>query len=141
MRTFQNKLLLMRELHDLKMKVEQLANIDPSTNLNNRHSFLQLAQQQLNLCERLKVPVTLILADVDDFKLINDDNCHVVGDNALIYIANMVNNSRRESDICARFDGEEFVILLSDTDKENAKFYAERLRKQIQENPFNPGRA
>lgn len=135
-RMLHQNFLLTEELHDAKRVAENLANIDPLTNLNNRRAFLNFSSQQLKLCVRREIPTALIMADVDNFKSINDNYGHDVGDKALIFIANLMNESRRESDICARLGGEEFVILLTGSDTISAEQYAEKLRAKIQENPL-----
>lgn len=123
--------LLTQEVNEARLEAERMANIDALTGLHNRRAFMTFAEQQINLCERLKKPVTLLLMDVDNFKSINDTYGHEVGDKALIFLAQIMKDNQRESDVIARLGGEEFVVLLANTDMQDSYHYAERLRKEI----------
>lgn len=123
--------LLTQELNEARLAAERMANIDALTGLHNRRAFMTFAEQQINLCERLNKPVTLLLMDVDNFKSINDTYGHEVGDKALVFLANIMRDNQRESDVTARLGGEEFVVLLANTDIQDSYHCAERLRKDI----------
>jgi diguanylate cyclase len=74
-----------------------------------------------------------VMLDIDHFKRVNDSYGHVVGDDVIRHLAGVIRSHVRETDISGRYGGEEFVILLADTTGENAKVFAERLRKEITE--------
>jgi diguanylate cyclase (GGDEF)-like protein len=104
---------------------------DSMTNLFNHKHFRELLQQELSRSERYNKPLSLILCDLDNFKLINDTHGHLAGDRVIKAIAGCLKNELRESDHIARYGGEEFAIILSETGKEGAMQVAERLRKAI----------
>lgn len=106
---------------------------DPLTNLPNRRFLIENLQHETAAVERGRKPFALAIFDVDYFKTINDDWGHEAGDEALIAIAGTVKNSLRSYDFCARWGGEEFLILLPETTGEEALEIAERLRVQINE--------
>jgi diguanylate cyclase (GGDEF)-like protein len=93
----------------------QLATIDELTGLSNRRGFEALATHGLRLCRRLGRPASLLYFDLDGFKAINDRFGHAAGDRALRDFGAMLLESFRDSDICGRIGGDEFVVLASDT--------------------------
>lgn len=115
---------LERLTHELKEKNEQLnvlANRDPLTDLYNRRQFFNLAEILFKNAERTRVPVTVIMIDIDYFKKFNDTYGHQVGDECLKKVALVINNFfKRENDITGRYGGEEFIGMLIDVDEENA---------------------
>jgi diguanylate cyclase (GGDEF)-like protein len=96
----------------------QLATLDELTLISNRRGFITLAQHALQLCKRKELPVTLLLFDLDKFKPINDNFGHAEGDRALITFANILRETFRESDVFARIGGDEFVVLMADSDEQ-----------------------
>lgn len=112
-------------LHELAMK-------DQLTGLYNRHYLMEIASSKLSEAFRHKFICSLILVDADKFKLINDTHGHAVGDIVLQELAKVMQDECRHEDIVARFGGEEFVLLLSHCDAENAVKKAERLRQLIE---------
>jgi diguanylate cyclase (GGDEF)-like protein len=106
---------------------------DPLTGIPNRRAYEQKLTDTLDLAARNKWCVTVLLIDVDFFKLYNDHYGHTQGDECLSLIANnLCNHMSRKSDFCARFGGEEFVCILPNTDLEGAKQIAEMLRAEIE---------
>jgi diguanylate cyclase (GGDEF)-like protein len=132
----QQNYLLTHELNESKEAAERLARIDALTGLNNRRAFAELAESSLKFCERQGRPAAAIVLDIDHFKQINDSRGHSVGDQALQHIAAILQASIRKSDICARTGGEEFAVLLPDTDLEAATTVAEKIREAIARQPF-----
>ena len=112
-----NKNILVRALcyaierHRMQERIRSLSLVDELTGLYNRRGFLTLASQQLILANRLKKRMSLIFADLDGMKWINDTLGHQEGDKALIEIAKILKETFRESDIIARLGGDEFVVL------------------------------
>lgn len=113
------------------------ADYDPLTNLFNRRVFLDLLRKNKSLSIRTKIPASLLMIDIDHFKSINDKHGHQVGDQVLTDFAKRVKRNLREEDVVARIGGEEFAILLPNTDKESSLQFAERLRTSFEKNPAN----
>lgn len=115
-------------------KLSYLASNDPLTGLYNRRTFYSQLAQLLILKKRDQKELSLIFIDVDDFKAINDTYGHDVGDNVLINIARLLKSTLRDSDFIARWGGEEFIIMLFDTQLHDAELIADQLRKKIEKN-------
>jgi diguanylate cyclase (GGDEF)-like protein/PAS domain S-box-containing protein len=112
----------------------ELAKLDPLTNLYNRASFDSAFEKYDKETKLTKQPLSIIIADLDHFKSINDLYGHLKGDEILIQFAQKLLKNTRESDICSRWGGEEFVILLPNSDIKKAYAIAERIRLSAQEN-------
>ncbi|MDA8093041.1 MAG: GGDEF domain-containing protein [Betaproteobacteria bacterium] len=109
----------------------RLATSDALTGLYNRRGLLDRLDQELTKCERSGKPLSLLLADVDNFKRINDTFGHEYGDQALQAIANCLRATVRAQDLVARWGGEEFLLLMPDTPLEGARSLAEKLRQAV----------
>ncbi len=112
-------------------ELEELASVDSLTGVYNRNKLREIALYEFRKYKRDKAPISLIMIDIDYFKKINDTYGHNVGDYALKSISSIVMENIRESDVFARWGGEEFVILTPKTNIENAEILAEKLRKKI----------
>ena len=104
---------------------------DPMTRLLNHSAFHARLGEELARAERYGLPVSLLVADLDNFKSVNDDHGHRTGDAALERVANLLRAMARRSDVAARIGGEEFCLLLPDTDHAAAVAVAERLRRSV----------
>jgi len=113
---------------ELKHKV----NHDYLTGLNSRDWFMNQALIELNRANRFSSPLSLLMLDIDFFKAVNDTHGHQVGDIALKSVADIAKSTLRDFDICARLGGEEFAVLLPETNKSQAYEVAERLRLAIE---------
>lgn len=113
---------------ELKHKV----NHDYLTGLNSRDWFMNQALIELNRANRFSSPLSLLMLDIDFFKTVNDTHGHQVGDIALKSVADIAKSTLRDFDICARLGGEEFAVLLPETNKSQAYEIAERLRLAIE---------
>lgn len=122
----------------LKQRHEQ-AMIDALTGVPNRLAYEDRLVQEYAQWKRYQTPLTLVMADVDRFKQINDGFGHKAGDKALKLIARLLKQTLRETDFMARYGGEEFVILLTQTPGQLAKDVAEKLRAVIENAEFNNG--
>jgi diguanylate cyclase (GGDEF)-like protein len=109
----------------------QMATTDPLTGLANRSQFHVRAMTEIARCRRGRQPVSLVLADVDFFKGINDQHGHEAGDKVLMRLADLMRNTLRETDVLARWGGEEFIALLPDSDEACAVGLAERVRHAV----------
>ncbi|MCG2713723.1 MAG: diguanylate cyclase [Candidatus Omnitrophica bacterium] len=112
------------------------AHSDYLTNLWNHGYFQFLLQNELEKAKATKNKLSLIIADIDDFKIYNDTLGHQAGDKILKDLAQLLRNQSRKIDLVCRYGGEEFVIILPQTDKKEAFMIAERIRKDIQKYPF-----
>ncbi|HSO13017.1 MAG TPA: diguanylate cyclase [Anaerolineales bacterium] len=113
--------------------LEDLATRDPLTNLFNRRHFLNLAEQEWKRSLRYGHPLCALMLDMDHFKQINDQHGHAAGDKALNSVANVIRSTLRSSEIAGRYGGDEFVILLPETQPKNGVRVAERISQAIKE--------
>ncbi len=112
-------------LHDM---VERQALVDGLTGLANRRAASDALHAEAARAERLETPLSVVLADLDGFKEVNDEHGHAVGDAVLRAFAEVLRDTLRESDLAGRWGGEEFLLLLPGADKEGAAQLAERVR-------------
>ena len=121
------------ELTKIKQEMERLAHTDFLTGLYNRRFFMQRLAEETERVKRGHQPMSVLLLDMDGFKTVNDTHGHDVGDRVLQVIASVTQEVKRISDVSARIGGEEFAMLLPDTDREGAIKLAQRLRRTINE--------
>lgn len=119
------------ERHRLYMIQQELSLRDELTRLYNRRGLDLLAQQLLRLSKRRQEPLTVLMADVDEMKLINDQFGHAAGDMALQDVARVMRLTFRCSDVLARYGGDEFVVLAIDTHPEDEGRLVERWQKEM----------
>ncbi|TXK81602.1 diguanylate cyclase [Rheinheimera tangshanensis] len=112
----------------LQRKLQQLSDTDPLTGLLNRRAFLRQAEHLKQLAERQQFPLSVALIDLDFFKQINDQYGHQAGDTVLCAFAKAANSTLRQTDLCGRFGGEEFILLT--TQQDTAAFAASLQRLQ-----------
>jgi diguanylate cyclase (GGDEF)-like protein/PAS domain S-box-containing protein len=112
-------------------ELRSLSLIDELTGLLNRRGFLTVAQQTLNLAQRLEGPLLLIFADLDGMKSINDNFGHCEGDRALVDTAEILRKTYRDSDILARLGGDEFTVLAMGNSVKDADVLARRLQSKV----------
>jgi len=124
-----------KALEKLNRQLGNLAKTDELTGLSNRRAFFERSETEFARCSRYERPLTLIMLDVDHFKLINDQYGHAIGDGVLRHIANIFSETARASDTTARYGGEEFVFLAPETDRAAGQLLAERLRDRLRQEP------
>jgi two-component system cell cycle response regulator len=112
---------------------KRLATIDPLTTLRNRRAFVELTRLEVARSERYSLPLSLMLLDVDHFKIVNDGHGHAAGDQVLTELGALLARQLRATDLPARWGGEEFVIALPNTDLAGGHVLAERLRIAVTE--------
>jgi diguanylate cyclase len=122
---------VINELRSKLETVEAEANLDPLTELFNRRSLERALEEFFTLCKQSKMSFSLVLIDLDDFKYVNDNYGHHVGDLVLAKVAKVLRTSMRAKDIVGRWGGDELIAILPNTDLENAKKVVERIKSQI----------
>jgi diguanylate cyclase (GGDEF)-like protein len=125
-------------LKESEHRYYELSITDSLTGLyNSRHFFGQI-QQEMERAHRYQRPLSLLLLDVDNFKGFNDTYGHLEGDLVLSGLAQAIRNCIRQADSAYRYGGEEFVVILPETDREEALYVAERLRNSFEQMTFRP---
>ena len=119
------------ELEGMLTRTERLAMTDALTGIYNRRRFGEMLRREWATARRYKHPLSLLLFDVDHFKAVNDGDGHVAGDEVLKNVATLISSSIREVDVCARYGGDEFVLVLPHTPSENATTVADRVREKL----------
>jgi len=112
------------------------ATTDPLTGISNRTKFSEALSVEILRSKRFKLPLSLIIFDIDHFKIINDTYGHNAGDLALQFLAGLVAKVVRRNDLFARWGGEEFLIMVTNTGRHGAEIFAERLRLMIDKYNF-----
>ena len=126
------------ELRESEKRYRELSITDSLTKLfNSRHFFRQL-RQEIERAKRYEEPLSLILLDIDNFKGYNDTYGHLEGDRVLAVLAEVIRETLRSADSAYRYGGEEFTVILPETEGENALLVAERLRKCFEETVLSP---
>jgi len=131
------KLLL--ENRTLQSEIERLENlnfIDETTGIHNKRYLQVRLKEEFARARRHGLPLSAVFIDLDDFKRINDTHGHIIGDRLLRNVASVLKGLCRDEDALVRFGGEEFVVLMSDTDSHEALILAERIRKEIADRSF-----
>ncbi len=124
--------LLQDELRRKNELLLDLSTTDSLTKIYNRRHFLDLARHEFDRCDRLDLVASLMIFDVDRFKEINDTLGHQVGDEVLVALCDFARNSLREYDVIGRYGGDEFTLLLPQTDTQAALAIGNRLETGIQ---------
>jgi len=136
------RMLTYADITDLVQTAEQLhilATVDDLTKVLNRRQFLACLESEFKRALSLQQPLSVMMIDADDFKRINDQHGHSVGDEVLRAVAERCRAIVRKTDLVGRLGGEEFAAALTETDLSGAVLTAERLRRQVAEEPFEIG--
>lgn len=128
--------VLARALTGLHAQVAQQAVTDPLTGLSNRRRMDQLMEREAERALRFGHELSLLIVDADDFKGINDEHGHLVGDVVLETIADVVRSTVRAIDVSARYGGDELAVLLIETGADGARIVADRLREGVRRAPI-----
>jgi diguanylate cyclase (GGDEF)-like protein len=116
------------QMIEQEIKSIQLATLDELTMISNRRGFMTLVDHSLKVCRRNKLPISIVLFDLNKFKTINDTYGHHEGDFALVSFAQIMLESFRDCDVIARLGGDEFVVMLLDSDEDRIGTVLERFR-------------
>jgi two-component system cell cycle response regulator len=117
-------------------RLEELAATDALTGCRNRRALSAELDQELDRARRYNLAITILLADIDRFKVVNDTRGHIAGDSVLRQVGEILRREARGVDIVARYGGEEFVIVMPETTPQGAMTFAERLRGRIARHDF-----
>jgi two-component system, cell cycle response regulator len=131
---------LTKELEDKNKILDNLANIDGLTGVYNHRYFQNVLDQEIKRALRHNKSISILLIDIDHFKLVNDTYGHQVGDFVLAEFAKTIQENIREYDTLARYGGEEFVVVLPETSCEDALVVGEKLRSVIEQTGFQDNR-
>jgi diguanylate cyclase (GGDEF)-like protein len=129
--SYQNALMVRR--------LEELATTDPLTGLFNKRVFLEALGRNALSAQRYDKKLSLIMTDLDKFKSVNDTHGHPVGDQVLIQFADVLRRNAREVDVVCRYGGEEFAVIVIETDAEGAYRMAERIRRDMERERIDTG--
>ncbi len=124
---------LMKRLAEARQTIEKIAITDSLTGLFNRRHIMLRFEEEFEKFKRLKMNVSCIMIDIDNFKVINDSYGHLIGDQVLKAISARMQGTVRAYDILGRFGGEEFIVILPDSGLEDARGLAERIRVSVKE--------
>ena len=127
---------IVAENHRLIGELEKSARMDGLTQLYNRRAFFEVFERDLARAARRNKVGSCVMIDVDHFKNVNDNFGHLAGDQALIKLAKCLQVAGRDSDAVGRYGGEEFCVVLPDTDLDGGLIWAERCRECIEQIPF-----
>ena len=127
------------ERKKVQNKLEVLAAVDPLTGLLNRRRFFELAEEEIARGKDINCPLSVIMLDIDHFKQVNDNYGHAVGDHVLTEVAQRISRSLRKVDIVCRYGGEEFAVILPETNLLLAEQIADRIWSRVTSNPFKVG--
>ncbi len=128
-------IVLMDNIH-LYEETHKLAITDSLTGLYNRHYFNEVLQKEIERTRRYKKDLSILLIDIDNFKTINDTFGHLKGDGVLKIIAGLLTEQIRQMDILARFGGDEFVVILPETDIAGAMVAAQKIEHDVSKHSF-----
>ncbi len=133
---FQAKEQIEKQKQELSIayeKLEQIARTDPLTGLSNRRDFLERFENERNRFERNGRPFSIVLCDIDHFKVFNDRYGHDCGDFVLVAISGILRKTVRKQDVVGRWGGEEFILLLPESPLEGGKVVADVIREKVAE--------
>jgi diguanylate cyclase (GGDEF)-like protein len=118
-------------------RLEEMATTDGLTGLFNKRALVEMATQKIKSSTRFKKPLSVLVCDLDHFKKVNDTYGHDVGDIVIRGFGDVLKRTKRDTDVVARFGGEEFVVVCEETDAEGAALLAERIRSEIEAATFH----
>lgn len=118
-------------LSEANQKLRELASTDVLTGLMNRRAFMEEAQRKFKLAKRYQRPLSLLMIDIDHFKRVNDTFGHQAGDQVLVEFGKIIKSCLRETDVFSRIGGEEFAIILPETNLEQTAELSERLLEKV----------
>lgn len=118
-------------------EIYQLTIVDGLTQVNNKRYLLEYLEREMGRCHRYGRALSIIMFDLDHFKQINDNNGHLAGDYVLRELAGLVRQRIRKEECFARYGGEEFTVVMPESGAENARHFAEKVRRLVEGHAFN----
>jgi diguanylate cyclase (GGDEF)-like protein len=128
--------VIIQKQKNLEDELRKLSHIDHLTGLRNRVVLHELVQAEMSHAKRFQTPTSIVVYDLDNFKLINDNQGHLTGDRVLEEMSEFLIKSTREVDVIIRWGGDEFLLLLPDTNEQNAKHIAQKIAENIKNHDF-----
>lgn len=125
-----------KELEEKNKQLEIASRTDPLTGLSNRRDVIDKIKYEAVRCQRNNRKFCIIMGDIDNFKKINDSYGHAYGDQVLMKVSELFNKTLRNQDIISRWGGEEFFFILPETDLEDGKYVAEKVRREVESLDF-----
>jgi diguanylate cyclase (GGDEF) domain len=139
---FLNKKLIIDkniELEKKNLELSELTMRDSMTNLLNHKNSLRYLREEVERAKRINYPLSVAMIDLDNFKSVNDNYGHQTGDEVLIQVAEILSESCRSTDVLGRYGGEEFIIIMPDTNDGDAAMLLRRIQNRIEETCFKAG--
>jgi len=124
------------ELEQLNRELSEKTHIDELTQIKNQRAILSRLKNEMDLSIRTGKKLSVLMLDIDDFKKVNDQHGHVIGDTVLADVAAIIQRSVRDKDLAGRYGGEEFMVILSDVDSKTAKSVANRIVRSVEAHTF-----
>lgn len=118
-------------MHDLNIALREASTHDPLTGLGNRRLLLERLKEESDRSRRYYRPLSIAMLDIDHFKQVNDEHGHELGDQVLVEVARVMEEQIRDQDLCGRWGGEEFLIILPETSIDSASRVLDRVRLAI----------
>ncbi len=141
-KSFINEKIIMEnnvELEKKNKELSELTMLDSMTNLLNHKNSLRRLKEEVDRAKRIEYPLSVAMVDLDNFKLVNDTYGHQIGDTVLIQVAQILSECCRTSDTIGRYGGEEFIIIMPDTNGRDASLLLNRIQSRIDETSFKEG--
>ncbi len=135
-RTMANEAAMALENARLYEDARKLADRDPLTGFYNHRFLHERLGEEVVRAQRARRPLSVLMLDLDDFKLVNDTFGHLFGDRVLTFTAELIRSTLRISDVGARYGGDEFAVILPETDADDARHTADRILEAFRDNPF-----
>ncbi len=124
---------LLDKVHDIRRELFSLATTDKLTGCHNRHSLMEFSEKFISQALRHEYPVSMLVIDLDHFKAVNDNHGHATGDLVLELTGKLLNQSFRDGDLVSRYGGEEFVVLMTHCNGDDASIKAEKFRLEFEQ--------
>jgi len=127
------------ELEKKNKELNELTMLDSMTNLLNHKNSLRRLKEEVDRAKRIAYPLSVAMVDLDNFKLVNDTYGHQIGDEVLIQVAQILSENCRATDTVGRYGGEEFIVIMPDTNGQDAALLLERIQTCIEKTIFKEG--
>jgi diguanylate cyclase (GGDEF)-like protein len=127
------------ELEKKNLELNELTMRDSLTDLLNHKNSLRRLKEEVDRSKRINYPLSVAMIDLDNFKLVNDTYGHQTGDEVLIQVSQILSESCRSTDVVGRYGGEEFIIIMPDTNDRDAALLLTRIQKRVEETSFKDG--